>query len=126
MTIRTEDWYRFAQQSTTVYEVIEPAMSLEEARGVYARFRANNRLHPSVTSPEWAYERIGQPHLLMEYVYLLTHGRMLEERLREQVRRFSELGEDPARPEVLRQVAASADTLGTPVDVGPDRLPRFS
>ena len=51
----------------------------------------------------------------MEYVYLLTHGRMLEERLKDQVRQFSEYGEDPAKVEILRRISLAA-SLGSPVD----------
>jgi hypothetical protein len=114
MTIRNEDWHRFARESLANYEIIEPSLSLEEAQQIFKGFQSENKLHKSVNSPEWAYEKIGEPHLLMEYVYLLTHGRMLEERLRDQVRQFSECSEDPAKIEILRRISLAA-SLGSPV-----------
>jgi hypothetical protein len=85
-TVRSEDWHRFARESLTSYEILEPVLNLEEARQIFKIFQSERRLHVSVDSPEWAYERIGEPHLLIEYGYLLTHGRMLEERLRDQMK----------------------------------------
>jgi len=114
ISVRNEDWHRFSQESLTNYEIIEPRLSLDEARQIFEAFRSEEKLHESVNSSEWAYEKIDEPHLLMEYVYLLTHGRMLEERLRDQVRQFSEFGEDPAKVEILRRISL-ADSLGAPV-----------
>lgn len=114
VSVRNEDWHRFARLNFTNYEIIEPSLSLDEARQIFEAFRSKEKLHESVSSSEWAYEKIGEPHLLIEYVYLLTHGRMLEERLRDQVKQFSELGEDPAKVEILRRISL-ADSLGAPV-----------
>lgn len=114
VTVRNEDWHRFARESLTSYEILEPTLDLDEARQIFKAFQLKGRLHASIDSPEWAYERIGEPHLLIEYVYLLTHGCMLEERLRDQMKQFSEQKEDPAKIEILRRTAL-ADTLGAPV-----------
>lgn len=117
VTVRNEDWHRFARESLMSYEILEPILDLHEARQIFKIFQSEGRLHASADSPEWAYERIGEPHLLMEYVYLLTHGCMLEERLRDQLKQFSDQKEDPGKVEILRRTAL-ADSLGTPVLVG--------
>lgn len=114
VAVRSEDWYRFARDSFTNYEILEPILALDEAREIFEIFKREKRLHSSIKSPEWVYEKIGEPHLLMEYIYLLTHGQMLEERLRDQMKQFIELQEDPAKIEILRRTAL-ASTLGTPV-----------
>ncbi|AEB69355.1 dsDNA nuclease domain-containing protein [Methanothrix soehngenii] len=116
ISVRNEDWHRFARECLTNYEIIEPILILDEAQQIFEAFRSKGRLHESISSPEWAYEKIGEPHLLMEYVYLLTHGHMLEERLRDQLKQFSEQGEDPAKVEILRRISL-ADSLGAPVAV---------
>ena len=116
ITVRDEDWQRFAQESLTSYEILEPSLDFEEACQIYQVLHAEGRIHTSVDSPEWAYEKIGDSHLLMEYVYLLTQGRMLEERLRDQIKQFSQQQEDPAKVEILRRTAL-AEALGTPVVV---------
>ena len=114
VTARHEDWHRFAREDLTNFEILEPELSSDEAHQIFKAFRSQGRLHPSVDSADWAYERIGEPHLLIEYVYLLTQGRMLEDRLREQVRQFSVQGEDPLKIELLRR-AALAHALGVPL-----------
>lgn len=114
-SVREEDWFRFARESTTIYEVLQPSLDLAEARQIFKAFHSAGRLHESINSAERAYERTGEPHLLLEFVYLLTHGRMLEERLREQERQFAKLGEDPAKLEILRRVTLS-HVLGATVD----------
>lgn len=114
VTARHEDWHRFAREDLTNFEILEPELSSDEAKQIFNAFRSQGRLHPSVDSADWAYERIGEPHLLIEFVYLLTQGRMLEDRLREQVRQFSVQGEDPLKIELLRR-AALAHALGVPL-----------
>lgn len=114
VSVRSEDWYRFARESTTTYEVLEPVFDLVEARQIFASLRNADRLHPASHSAELAYERIGDRRRLMEFIFLLTRGRMLEERLRDQKHQFTEHGEDPAKTEILRRVAL-AQVLGTPV-----------
>lgn len=114
ITIRNEDWYRFARESLTSYEILEPTLDLDEARQIFKTFQDKGKLHASIDSPEWAFEKIGKPHLLMEYIYLLTHGRILEDRLRDQLKQFTEQNEDPAKVEILRRTAL-ADALGAPV-----------
>ena len=114
VTVRHEDWYRFSQKSLTNWEVLEPSLALDEAKEIFNTFKANNRIHQDVLSAEWAYEKIGEPHLLMEYTYLLTYGEMLEDRLRDQIQQFRAQNEDPGKIEILRRVAL-AHTLRTPV-----------
>lgn len=119
VSVREEDWFRFARETFTSYEVLNPHLNLEEAREIFAQLRSAGRVHKDIASAERAYDRIGEPHLLLEFVYLLTYGRMLEERLREQERQFVEQGEDPVKTEVLRRVAL-AHVLGARLDA--DRL----
>ncbi len=114
VTIRNEDWYRFAQESLTSENVIEPVLELDEALQIFEMLQSQGGLHASVESPKWAYEKTGETHLLMEYIYLITHGQMLEERLRDQIKQFKKQNEDSAKIEILRRIAL-ADSLGTPV-----------
>jgi len=114
ISVRDEDWYRFGNSSSVSYEIIKPDLALPEARQIFQFLKSQDRLHASVTSAEWAYEKVGKSHLLMEYVYLLTQGRMLEERLREQIIQFSQYQENTAKIEILRRVVL-ADALGSPL-----------
>lgn len=114
---RTEDWHRFGRDTATTYEILEPDLDTPEAHELYDAFAGKGRLHESVLSAEWAIEKIGSPLLLIEFVYLLTHGQMLEERLREQITEISRQQEDGAKVEIIRRLAV-AHTLGSPVHSG--------
>ena len=48
------------------------------------------------------------------YIYLITHGQMLEERLQDQVRQILRLSEGKSKVELIRRIAL-ADTLGVPI-----------
>src|ERR1051326_4774087 len=113
---RQEDWFRFGREGMFNFEVIEPELNLEEARNIFAVFRAQGRIHSSVISAEWAFERAGEPHLLIEYIFLITQGRMLDDRLRDQVNRIEHLSEGPAKLELLRR-ASLVHALGGVVDL---------
>jgi hypothetical protein len=112
--VRTEDWHRYALDALTRREILEPTLAREEAEEIFRVFRARGQVHPTVVSAGWAFERLRAPHLLLEYVYLITHGEMLEDRLRDQVREFRRLNEDPKKTEVLR-ITSLANALGAPV-----------
>ena len=111
VSVRVEDWHRYMRPDLLNYEIVPPELDLDEARELFAGLKRAGRVHESVDAAEWAYEKVGEPRHLLEYVYFVTHGRMLEERLRDQVRQIGSLGEDPGKVEVLRRVAL-ADVLG--------------
>lgn len=112
-TLRQEDWYRFTQTHRFSYEPIEPSLGADEAKQIYTVLYERERIHTSVESAEWAYEKIGEPHLLMEYVYLLTHGQMLEDRLRDQIADIV-AHDNSGKLELLRRITL-ADALSAPV-----------
>jgi hypothetical protein len=114
VTVRSEDFTRFDVGALTQREVLEPKFSRIEAEEIFAELRKRHLVHERVPSAAWAYERLRTPALLLEYVYLVTHGEMLQERLRDQVREFDRQGEDPKKREVLR-IVSLASALGAPV-----------
>ncbi|MEL6611684.1 MAG: hypothetical protein AAFQ53_06290, partial [Bacteroidota bacterium] len=130
-TCRVEDWRRFAagsavdpaapnQQGAVAgpladAAIIEPRLDLDEARALFRLTKKHGRLHKSVRSAEDAYEQVDEPALLMEYLYLLTHGELLRHRLRGQIRELQRKGED-AHLAVLRR-ASFAHACGVPAPV---------
>lgn len=63
-----------------------------------------------------AWHKIAERQLLIEYVYLLTHGEMLSERISSQI---SEIGRSPsggAKCEILRKVCF-ADVCGIKLSI---------
>jgi hypothetical protein len=116
VSVRVEDWFRFARESATQYRILEPYLDFAEARELFGIIRSQGRLAPSMDSAERAWEKLESPHLLMEYVYLLTHGTMLHERLAEQVRAFRWQGEDAKFKLSVLRIVSLAARLGTPLN----------
>ncbi len=117
VTSREEDWYRYGLGASSFSrEFVEPSLSPQEARAIYNDFSKRGKLAANVPSAGWAYEQIADKRLLLEFVYLITHGRMLAERIEEQIDTIEAHGEDRAKMEVLRLVA-TAQIYGTHVSV---------
>ncbi|KKG14680.1 hypothetical protein EO98_17410 [Methanosarcina sp. 2.H.T.1A.6] len=114
LSIRNEDWYRYSKENLTHIEIVEPTFDLIEAKEVYNRFKEKGKIALTVESPEWAYEKIGDSRLFIEYIYLITHGKMLEERLQDQIRQILNLHKDVRKIELIRRISL-ADTLGVPI-----------
>lgn len=117
VTARNEDWRRFAKLSLFTFEVIEPELDLTEAVSIFRSFKREGRVHPSVRTAEHAYELVDKPHLLIEYVYYITHGEMLADRLKDQISQFEDLGEDVGKIDLLRRVSL-ANMYGARLDAG--------
>ncbi|MEZ4735025.1 MAG: hypothetical protein R3E79_48640 [Caldilineaceae bacterium] len=108
VSVRTEDWYRYGiQLSGFSYKIIEPMLDLDEAREIFQYFQQENKIAGTVQSAEWAYEKVAERGLLIEFVYLITHGHMLAERIETQIRVIEEQQEDPAKLDVLRLVSVA-------------------
>lgn len=117
ITTREEDWYRYAEgESKFAWETITPEMSPDEARRIFAYFQRQGKIASNVPSAEWAYEQVAERRLLIEFVYLITQGQMLAERLEGQIRAIDRLQEDPAKPQVLRLVSV-AQSYGARIGV---------
>lgn len=117
VTVREEDWHRYSgSTSGFLWEIVTPTLSLEEARNIYAEFERQGKIAAGVQSAEWAFEQVADRQLLIEFVYLITHGQMLADRLRDQVQEMQRLGEDQAKLEVL-QLVSVAQAYGAKVTI---------
>ena len=108
VSTRMEDWTRYADTTGFGYEVVEPTLDIPEATSIFQFLSSHGRVHASVPSHEYAWEKLGEPRLLMEYVYLVSHGTMLKERLADQIATINRQHEDPAKLDTLRIVALSS------------------
>lgn len=108
VTIREEDWHRYSgDASGFVWEVVTPSLSLGEAQNIFSQLRKKGKIASGVPSAEWAYEQVADSQLLMEYTYLITHGKMLKDRLNDQVQEMQRLGEDRAKLQILRLISVA-------------------
>jgi hypothetical protein len=103
---REDDWYRYGQgTSAFACDMVTPELSLSEAQDIFHHFKQQGRVAPTVVSAEWAYARVEDRGLLIEFIYLITQGQMLAERIRDQIHSLQQ--EDPAKLDVLRLVATA-------------------
>ncbi|MEI6948594.1 dsDNA nuclease domain-containing protein [Paraflavisolibacter sp. H34] len=111
VTTREEDWYRYNSDVARLkLNTVLVSLSIEEAKLLFEAFKKQGKLHPSVHTWEPLWERIKDKGLLIEYVYLMTQGQGLEERLQYQVRKIEGEEESGAKVETLRLIAL-ADVL---------------
>ena len=108
VTIREEDWFRYSGGVTGFrWKILTPELTLGEARKIYAEFKEKGKIAAGVTSAEQSFEQVSDRKLLLEFTYLITHGQMLSERLREQIQRMQEMKEDKAKLHILRLVSVA-------------------
>ncbi|TAJ49988.1 MAG: hypothetical protein EPO58_14080 [Chitinophagaceae bacterium] len=111
ITTREEDWFRYgADISRVSLQVIDIKLTLTEAEEIYRQLKRNGKIHAGVSAWQSAWENIGTKGLLIEYVYLLTSGQMISERLTQQVKQLQSEKDAAAKTEILRLVSL-ADTL---------------
>ncbi len=100
---REENWYRYAGNLHNLqWKIVKPQLSVQEAKDIYRQFKNKGRIANNVKSAAWAYDKVSDKKLLIEFVYLITHGQMLSERLEDQIATIHRLSEDPAKIHILR------------------------
>lgn len=103
---REEDWHRYAPPLASIScGTVEPSLDMQEAQQIYDELERRGRRRAGVPSAKWAYEKVAARRLLIEFIYLVTHGQMLRERIEDQIRQMHERGEERAKLDVLRLVA---------------------
>ncbi len=108
VTAREEDWFRYAGETAgSGWDVVRPRLTFDEAEHVFVALKERGRVAPGVPSARWAFERVRARGLLIEFIYLVTHGQLLSERLAAQLAAMDELDEDPGKFDALRLVSVA-------------------
>ena len=111
VTSREEDWYRYGlDASRAKLNLIDISLLQNEAKSIFGQLRLKNKLHKEVKSWQPIWEKIESKGLLIEYVYLLTHGKMIHERLEQQIKELNKEKDAKAKIEILR-IVSLADIL---------------
>lgn len=113
VTSRENDWYNYGGDVSNIHSmnIIKPTLLKEEAINVFNNLKKLGYVHFRIKNWESAWEKIADKKLLIEYVYLLTHGEMIAERISAQM---NEIGKTPMSGitlEILRKVCF-ADVCG--------------
>jgi hypothetical protein len=112
VAVRREDFYRYGSRIAFETVQVEPTLTAEEAKRLHTNLKDGGKLHDKAPGWAQAFERVGEPRLFIEYIYLLTQGRLLRDRLEEQVRTLEHI--QGHHYEAL-QLVSMAHTLGVPV-----------
>lgn len=113
VTTREEDWFRYGNGASRLYlQPVNVELTKDEAPRIFEKFKKKGLICNSPRTRTWqiVWEEVKSEKLLLEFVYLITQGKMLRERLSEQ---FSLMRNDPDNAEkkaVLRLVSV-ADIL---------------
>jgi hypothetical protein len=113
LTTREDDWYRYGGDLSNVRAVQTIKLSLKEieAQEIFEVLKKANKLHSAMSDWRKAWAIVAEKKLLIEYIYLLTHGEMLSERIEHQITEISNLGTGKIKCEILRKVCF-ADVCG--------------
>lgn len=113
VTSRETDWYNYSGDLSSIQslKIIKPILEEKEAIEIFNVFKKANRLHASITSWQRAWSKIAERKLLIEYVFLLTHGEMLSERIATQIFEISQAPFGKEKCDILRKVCF-ADICG--------------
>lgn len=111
ITTREEDWVRYGSATAIELKIINIRLSITEAKEIFNALRNSKRLHASIKTWEPAWEQVKNKGLLIEFVYLLTQGEMIETRLSQQIRNLTNDKDSAAKIEILRLISI-ADVLG--------------
>lgn len=113
ITTRESDWYLYSgdQSSLRKLQVINIDLDISQAHTIFNSLVSKGRIHPSIINWQCAWEQIEGKGLLIEYVYLLTHGEMLADRIAAQMKEIESQPDSKIKFDLLRKVCF-ADTIG--------------
>lgn len=111
LTTREEDWKHYGGDTAGFScNTLNISLAIKEAAAIFKELQKHNKVHPSIQNWEPAWEKIKERGLLIEYIYLLTQGQMIEERLSHQVQKMGAGPASAAKLELLRMISL-ADIL---------------
>lgn len=113
ITSRENDWYNYGGDISCLHhlQIIKPILSEKEAKDIYYALKKEKKLHEGITDWKNAWARISNRQLLIEYVYLLTHGEMIADRISTQMKQIGNAPGGGCKLEILRKVCF-ADVCG--------------
>lgn len=118
LTTREDDWYSYSGDLSNVkaLQVVKLALDEEEAQRIYEALGKAQKLHPTISDWRKSWSKVADKQLLIEYIYLLTHGEMLSERIAHQITQINSTDTGAIKCEILRKVCF-ADICGIKLSV---------
>ena len=119
ITSRENDWYTYSgdQSNLRNLRVVNIVLDIQQAQEIYDLLKQKEKVHPNIKNWNSAWEQIDGRGLLIEYIYLLTHGEMLADRIAYQMRQIEAQPDHNIKYDILRKVCFS-DTIGIQLSSG--------
>ena len=120
VTSRENDWYNYGGDISSLHnlQIIKPVLGEKEAENIYNTLKKEKKLHEDITDWKKAWSKIADRQRLIEYVYLLTHGEMISERISAQMKQIGNASAGGTKLEILRKVCF-ADVCGIKLETKP-------
>jgi hypothetical protein len=115
ITSRNDDYHSYGSIGEVSIEFINPHFDRLEAKQIFDKLKKENQIQKSVISSEWAFEKISSSKSLIEFIYLITQGEMLAERLSKQIK-LMHLNNESSKIDFLRK-SILADVCQTPLNI---------
>ncbi len=118
LTSREDDWYSYSGNLSNVKSLrtVELSLNDQEAEGIFVQLKNRDLLHDTIVEWKHSWEKVETKRLLIEYVYLLTHGEMISERISQQISSISNAENGRIKCEILR-IVCFADVCGIRLSV---------
>lgn len=118
LTTREDDWYNYSGNLSNVraLQIVKLSLNEQEAKGIFEVLQKSQKLHQSITDWRNSWAKVSDKKLLIEFVYLLTHGEMISERIAHQITQINNTDTGRIKCEILRKVCF-ADICGIKIPV---------
>lgn len=118
LTTREDDWYNYSGNLSNIrsLQVIKLSLKEEEAKSIYEVLQKAEKIHHSILGWRSSWEKVAEKKLLIEFVYLLTHGEMISERIAHQISQINSTDTGRIKCEILRKICF-ADICGIKIHV---------
>jgi len=118
LTTREDDWYYYSGDLSAVKKlrVVKLTFNEEDAQNIYEVLVKAKKLHSSILDWRNSWLKVADKELLIEYIYLLTHGEMLSERITHQITQINNTDTGKIKCEILRNVCF-ADICGIKLSI---------
>lgn len=118
VAIRNEDWYRASAVGVEFeHKEIDLSLSKEEAEIIYTKLNERNKI-THFTDFEQAWIQIGDDAPLLEFVYSITQGNSLQNKLKQQIQQLRNESDQGRNPQIeFLRIVSLADSLGAKIDV---------
>lgn len=118
VAIRNEDWYRASAVGIEFeYKEIDLSLTKEEAEIIYLKLNEKNKIN-HFTDFEQAWIQLGNDAPLLEFVYSITQGDSLFNKLKQQILQIQKENHQNENYEIeFLRIVSLADSVGAKIDV---------